>query len=155
MKKLIVVLLLVSMATGAMAADYGYLTLKLQDGTEQSLVSDGLKISFTDGCLVATATDGTVYSVEQSKLYSMYFSDSSVTAITNVGASTPVSVTANNGTLYVAAAKGSKVSVYSVSGALVGRATLSSTTAEAVGNALPSGVYLVKIGDLTTKICVK
>ena len=53
--KRILLLLMCLPAFAAQAQDYGYLTFRTADGTEQSIAAAGLKITFTDGKMLATA----------------------------------------------------------------------------------------------------
>ena len=47
-------------AFAAQAQDYGYLTFRTANGTEQGIAAAGLKITFTDGKMLATAGTETI-----------------------------------------------------------------------------------------------
>lgn len=110
---------------------YGYLTFQKSDGGEQSVSVDNLKITFSDGQLIATNTS-TSATFTLSDLSKMYFS-STATAIETVDAN---------------ASDDSTVEIWSLSGISLGSF---SSLAEA-RQKLSRGVYVVKQGTKTFKI---
>lgn len=125
--------LVVASAVGAAKADgYDYFVLKQSDGTETSLTSSGLRITFADGKMTATSSDGS-YSVALSALSSMYFSDTA-TAIESVNADS-----------------NEDAAVYDLKGILVAKGKNDSQ----LTSSLAPGIYIKKVGVTTSKILVK
>lgn len=133
MNRFIILLLMFVAAVQAKADDYGYLTFQTSNGAEQSLAVSNLKITISDGKLVATnGTTSQTFSL--SDLSKMYFS-STATGIKGT------TVTATD----------TSVDVYSTSGVRMGTYT-SLNVAKAN---LKPGVYVVKETNKTYKITVK
>ncbi len=145
MKKLLLTLLLSAGAGCVYAEDgYGYLVFAQNDGTESSLATGSLTITFPDGKIVAT--DGTsTFTAPLADMARMYFS-STPTGIASVsgGEGGAVSAEISGGRLRVTAPAGSTVRLY--------RADGSSVPADAQ---LEPGVYLVNINGRTLKTLAK
>lgn len=141
MKALILSLGLMAVAIGASAQSYSYVTLQQTDGTEQSLAVDGLKITFSDGNLVAV-NGQTTATVALSKMAKMYFADSpaAIAAVTD-GSATDVCI--RGGQLYVNAPADTPVSVFTLDGRAV------------PARGLSAGVYLVRVGGRTYKVMAR
>lgn len=135
MKRLLIVLLVVSAYCTVSAAGYDYLVFKQADGTETSLPASKLKITFADGNAVAETPDGASTELPLSSLSSMYFSDRDVTSIqTAVGAD-----------------DGERATVYSVTGVKVAEGVATSS----LSGTLKQGVYIVKTKGKTYKMQVR
>lgn len=132
MKKTILTMALAAIsAVGTYADNYSYLTFEGLDGAQLSIGVDNLKITFSDGRLLASnGSESATLSV--ATLYKMFFSGT--TGVDNV-----------------AAPKADAVKAYSLSGVCVG--TYSNAAAAAA--ALPKGVYILKNGDAAKKITVR
>ncbi len=131
-----------SLALGltASAQSYSYLTFRQADGSETSLKTSGLKLTFADGNLVATNGSETA-TFALANMAKMYFS-SSATAISQASTES-VSASIVNGTLQVTAPAGTSVSVYGLDGR------------EMPHQGLASGVYVVKVGQKVLKLMAK
>ena len=141
MKRLLLMtMVLIGGGLAANAYNYPYLTLKTADGAMKSVPVTSLVLTFADGQLVATTTDGAETFV-LNDLNSMHFSQTDETAEKSV-------VDAISG-MEVMPADG--ITVYTLSGTLVGRYD---TMAQAK-TALRAGVYLFKMEGKTMKISVK
>lgn len=125
----------------ASAQSYSYLTLRKAVGDETSLKVDGLKITFSNGQLVAANGEETV-SVPLSEMGSMYFS-AQPTAIVSTSVAAGFEARIVNGTLHASAPAGVKVKVYSIDGRLM----------PATG--LQPGAYVVKAGSQTLKVMAR
>lgn len=135
MKKIVITLLTLVSTTAILADDYayGYLAFVDSNGTEQTITTDGLKITFADGQLVAVSErEGLTLSLAD--LAKMYFT-TTPTGIADVSTDEP-SV---------------PVKAYSAAGVYVGTYA---TLREATGS-LRSGVYVIKTGEKTFKLAVK
>lgn len=132
MKKSLVMFAML-LAVGTSQADgYDYFVFKQSDGTETSLASSDLRITFADGKLVATSSNGS-FSVALSSLGSMYFS-SSTTAIESVSADAD-----------------EDAALYDLKGVLVAKGKNNSV----LTSSLAPGIYIKKVGETTSKILVK
>lgn len=132
MRKVLFLLLIVSAVGVAKADSYDYFVFKQSDGTETSLSSSNLRITFADGKMVASSSSGN-FSVALSQLSSMYFSNTA-TAIESV------SVDSNE-----------DAAVYDLKGVLVAKGKNNSQ----LTSSLAPGIYIKKVGDTTSKILVK
>lgn len=135
MKKLLIVLLVMSAYCSVSATDYDCLVFKQADGTETFLSVPKLKITFSDGNAVAEASDGTTATLPLSSLSSMYFSKMETLSIGTV--------TDTDGC--------GRATVYSITGVKVAEG-------EAINSlcgTLKQGVYIVKTNEKTFKIQVK
>lgn len=133
MKKVltIIALMLLVVAKG-FADDYGYLTVQKQDGTEQSFVATGLKLTFSGGKMIAEQ-NGSSTTLTLSELSKMFFSKTA----TSIDRAT-------------SAAEDAELNVYTIDGVSKGK----------VANALDvqimgRGVYIIKQGNKTAKVVVK
>jgi len=134
MKRLLIVMFVMSLSCAAMAASYDYLVLRQADGTETALPSIGLKITFTDGNAVAVAADGSTATLPLGGLSVMYLSDTGTTGITSA----------------TTAAEG-HATVYTITGVKVAEDGSLSTLKQR----LRPGVYVVKTESGTFKTQVK
>ena len=122
----------------AQAADYEYLTIEKSDGTAQSLTAVGLKITFSNGNLMATS--GTERAtIALSDLSRMYFSNTKeATAIDNL----------QMDDLQSAADK--DIEIYDLQGRRIKGQIGKSSNSQ-----MPKGIYLVKQNNKTKKVQVK
>lgn len=134
MKKLLLLILLAVLFTSARADDYGFLAFQTQDGTLQTMTTEGLRITFADGELVATAGTQTLR-VPLSDLTKMFFSTDAPTGIESLGVAADI----EEGT------------VYNVQGVRVGRLR----QGEKQINGLPQSIYIVKRGGKAEKVSVR
>lgn len=135
------------------AANYDYLILKQTDGTETALSSASLKITFSNGNLVATSSEGTT-TLSLSSLSTMQFSETGTTGIAEATTSqTAVSVAGR--TVQVQAAEGTPVRIVNLSGMVVAEGVTANSGKQAFGGQLATGIYVVKVGEKTTKIQVR
>lgn len=123
---------------GTTAQSLDYLTFRTADGTEQSLTAVGLKLTFSDGQLVATG-NGETTTFSLTDLSSMFFSQTA-TSIAGITDANATKVDIVNGQLKVTAPAGSRISVHSLDGR------------QANSNNLPKGVYLVRVNNQTLKV---
>lgn len=150
MKKFLMMAGLLAMVIQAVAYDYGYLIVRQLDGTETSVPTTGLVITFADGQLNAKA-GGVTTQFDLAQLASMRFSQEETNGIGNA-LEAPYTLRVNDRLLQIQAPAGTRVLVSSVSGMLVDRYT---TGAEPVNTPLRPGVYVVRVNDKTTKIHVR
>lgn len=145
MKSPVLFFLFLLMALGAVSASaqsYNYLTLQQTGGNEQSLAISGLKITFSDGNLVATNGSQTA-TIPLEKMQKMYFS-STPTGISTVSDEQTASAVIENGKLVVNAPDSCAVQVYGVDGRqLSPNATFN------------RGVYVVRVGGKTFKLLAR
>ena len=80
-KKILLILLLVIPAGVAMADDYPYFAFQTSNGETKTLSVTGLKITFSNGNIVATNEEGANFTASIESLANMYFS-STATRIT-------------------------------------------------------------------------
>lgn len=149
MKKIILTTLALVAAVTAIGADYNYLTVRQQDGTEQQLPVDGLVITFTDELLQASGS--TTASFQLSSLDAMYFSEGDTNGIME-SAKAVSTLRLNGRMLQVSAPAGAQVVIANVGGMLVDRYTAGN---DAINTPLRPGIYIVKINNQATKINVK
>lgn len=123
---------------GTTAQSLDYLTFRTADGTEQSLTAVGLKLTFSDGQLVATG-NGETTTFSLTDLSSMFFSQTA-TSIAGITDANATKVDIVNGQLKVTAPAGSRISIHSLDGR------------QANSNNLPKGVYLVRVNNQTFKV---
>ncbi len=74
MKKVLFLLLTLLMGISAQAQSFSYLRFNSGSGTEQSISTDGLKITFSNGYLVASSNDGSAR-IALNSMNFMYFSN--------------------------------------------------------------------------------
>ena len=118
----------------AQAADYQYLTIEKNDGTQQSLTAVGLTISYSATAMTATNGSETT-TIALSELNRMYFSNTKdATAISDISS----------------LQQDEEATIYDLSGRQIAEGRLST-----VKPLLRKGVYLVKQQGKTIKIQVK
>lgn len=135
MKKTIVFLMAMAGSVAAQAYDYPYLTIQTVDGTEKSVAVESLKLTFSDGKLVVTNSDGT-QTFTLSSLSKMFFSASQTAGISDATTTTDADGSAE---------------VYSVGGMFLGKFESIAKAKES----LKPGIYVVKTKTKTLKISVK
>lgn len=135
MKRLLITLV-ISAAFGhsVQAGDFTYLTFRSIDGTEISFSVSQLKITFSNGQLVAENSE-TNQTISLSDLNKMYFTNS---AVTNIEEAQPVEGEAD-------------VEIFTTAGVSMGRFS----SLNQAKQALSMGVYIVKQSDRTYKIAIK
>lgn len=130
-KKILLTLLLAVPAGLAMADGFPYFAFQTSSGETTTLSVTGLKITFSDGNIVATNEEGANFTTSIESLAKMYFSATA----TGIDAVTST------------AAEGD---IYNVQGIRVGR-----TDKMGEVRGLPEGVYVVKQNGKTRKVLVK
>lgn len=130
-----------ALSATASAQSYSYLTLRKAAGDETSLKVDGLKITFSDGQLVAVNGEKTV-TLPLSEMGSMFFS-TQPTAIASTSVAKGFEASIVNGTLHATVPNGVQVKVYSSDGRLMPT------------SGLHPGVYVVKAGSQTLKVMAR
>jgi len=133
MKRTILSFCLAAAFVSVAADDYDYLVFQTSDGSEQAVSVSNLKLTFANGALTATNSDGS-QTFTLTDLSKMYFSDSA----TGISA-----VTANDGD--------ESVEVYSVAGVRMGSFSFLSDAK----SQLRQGVYVIKSNGKNLKISVK
>lgn len=129
--------LLAAIALQTQAADFTYRYLVVTDaqGNSTSLAAEGLRLTVSNGKLVATNADGTA-TFTLAQLSSMVFSESDPSTVTAIdvmpGSTTPIEA-------------------YTVGGMHLGTFASMSQLRSAVGQ----GVYIIKQNGTTKKITVK
>jgi len=131
MKKLVLSLMFIIVATAANADSYSYLVVEANDGTTTSFALTDLTITFSDGSLVAS--NGTTLTLAD--LAKMYFGGTTDKVQLN---------TTNDDTA---------VKIYSPSGTLVAETT-NANLATACSR-LPKGIYVINNGETTKKVMLK
>lgn len=135
MKRLFIIFILcAAFGFSVQAGDYDYLAFRNNDGTEISLSVSNLKITFSNGQLVAVNSE-TNQTFSLSDLNKMYFTNS---AITNIEGDLPTDFD-------------SEVEIFTTSGVSKGRFN----NLNQARQTLTKGVYIVKQSDKTYKIAVK
>ena len=149
MKRTILTTLVLTMAATANSADYDYLTVRQQNGTEQQLPVEGLVLTFTDDQLKATGS--TTATFDLNSLDAMYFSAGTTDGISE-SAKAMTMLRLNGRMLQVSAPEGAQVIIANVGGMLIDRYTAGN---DAINTPLRPGIYIVKINNQATKINVK
>jgi len=136
MKKTLILALLAATAVQGHAEDesYDFLTLKTHTGVKTQFAVEGLTLR-VQGTSLVVSNDETMKTFPLSSLASMFFSTTGPATAIDASAAKPAST----------------VSVFSLSGMLVGRYDSLSEARKQ----LPQGVYMMKQGTETTKICIK
>lgn len=124
---MMILTLLCALYLGARAADYNYLVFTLNDGSEQTIVANGLNITFTDGNLVAATASETLATIPLATLQKMQFSEST----------TGISDLPTDGDDDIKA-------IYDLQGRMM-----------PLDTQLPKGTYIVKTSRRTIKVHVK
>jgi len=135
MKKTIVFLMAMAGSVAAQAYEYPYLTIQTADGTEKSVAVESLKLTFSDGKLVVTNSDGT-QTFTLSSLSKMYFSASQTAGISDATTTSDADGSAE---------------VYSFGGIFLGQFESIAKAKES----LKPGIYVVKTKTKTLKISIK
>lgn len=148
MKKTIWSLLAVGTFLTANAEDYSLLKVRLLDGTEQQLPTDGLVLTFTDTQLKATGA--TTATFDLSTLDAMYFAEGATNGITEANSMT--TIRQNGHMVQVSAPEGAQVIIANVNGMLVDRYIAGN---DAIQTPLRPGIYIIKINNQATKINVR
>lgn len=94
MKRLFLGLFLLITTLAAHAGDYKYLAIETSDGTVRTVSVEQLKVTFSDGCLVASSADGQTH-VTLTDLKKMYFTNDAATAIGTITADEATSLIAD------------------------------------------------------------
>ncbi len=127
--KLAIIIASLAFPASAIAADLPWLTFRMADGTELSVAADNLSINYKDGNLIlSSSTVEKILSVDQ--INSMRFTASSA----GVEDVTDIQPAAGE--------------YYDLSGIKVGRFS----SVDEAREALPSGVYVVRSGEVTFKV---
>ena len=135
MKRLFIIFILcAAFSLSIQAGDYTYLAFRCNDGTEISLSVSNLKITFSNGQLVAVNSE-TNQTFSLSDLNKMYFTNS---AITNIEEVLPTDLD-------------TEVEIFTTSGVIKGRYN----NLYQARQTLSKGVYIVKQSEKTYKIAVK
>lgn len=135
MRRLSFLLLVMLICCTIHAANYDYLVFKQADGTETALSASKMKITFSNGNAVITASDGVLTTLLLKDLNAMYFSDNGATGIKTA---------TTNGEV-------ERASVYSLTGVKMAEGVDVNT----LEVSLKPGVYLVKTNTRTFKIQIK
>lgn len=144
--KSILAALLLMVSTSLMADDYNYLTITYSNTEESIPLPVVQKITFEEGYVVVTTEEGK-HSYPISILDKITFTETA-TAIEALPEQAE-NITYKNGTLAI---KGDgMLRVYNTSGALVCIAHVKEGANVSLGN-LPTGIYIVRMGDKTIKI---
>lgn len=135
-------LLLSLCALGASAQQGNYLTFRQNSGNETSLSLEGLKITFSNGQLVATnGTQQATFAL--SDMSKMYFSATPTLISQATGSEEHCEARIEGGRLHVTAPEGASVSVYAADGRLMPH------------EGLQRGAYLVRIGQKVLKVMAR
>lgn len=134
MKKILMTTTVLLGSLGAGAYDYPYLTLQKTDGTEVTLSVEQLQLTFADGKLTATNSDGS-QSIALTELSKMFFTSQSA-GIDDLSATDNSDQT---------------VDVYTIDGKAIGTFD---TMAKAKESLRP-GLYIMKSTGRTIKMTVK
>ncbi|MCR4994680.1 MAG: T9SS type A sorting domain-containing protein [Bacteroidales bacterium] len=127
MRKAILTILTAASALTAQAYDYPYLAFQTSDGTTTTVSVESLKLTISDGQLVATNGDGST-TFTLTELSQMYFTAEATDAIKEVDSKT---------------LDDAEISIYDLQGRLV------------PASQLKRGIYVVKTSTGTRKISVK
>lgn len=143
MKKFYLFFLFLGFSLCSFAQSYDFLTLRTADGTEQSLAIDGLRITFSDGKLLASNGKEEAQ-VALSDMACMFFSTTR-TAIESLPAADAdgLRVQIRGGRLLTNAPAGSEIQVYTFDGR------------RAPQQGLGNGAYLVRVNGRTFKVLAR
>ncbi len=154
MKKIIVLCAFAWFAAIAtQAKGYAYIVFQQSSGAVQAVESDGLKITFQNGNLIATPKTGEQLSLSLADLSTMRFADEDVTAIGSPAAESGVSVSGSS--IVVSLNANSWARVFTPAGVAVAQFGTAGAADTFATQALKGGVYIVKTNNTTTKILVK
>lgn len=139
--KALILSLLSLCAISASAQTGNYLTFRQANGNETSLSTNGLRITFENGNLVATnGSEKATFALADMGL--MFFSPTP-TAIHEAASTDGITASIVGGTLRTNAPAGTAVSVYSPDGRLMPL------------TGLQSGAYIVRIGEKVVKLMAR
>lgn len=142
------------MLSASAANGFNCLKVNLNDGSKVDIVlSDDLKVSFTDNDLVAHSAnvDVTVAKSDISYFEHLYDPEASVSEI----AADAAGMTREGNTLnFAALPEGSVVAVYAASGVCVSTATVSGDHSLSLDGLTP-GVYVVTVNKMSYKVNVR
>lgn len=146
--KSILAAMLLMVSTCVMADDYKFLTIT-QNGSEQDIYLPLVqKITFENNCVVVTTSEGQ-HTYPISILDKMTFTTKDNPDAIKALPEEAENLTCKDGTLSV---KGDGLlSIYNTAGALISIANVKEGANINIGN-LPTGVYVVRMGDKTIKI---
>ena len=148
MKKILLSLLMAAAATSAMADDYKYLTVETSSTTKEVELAKILKITFdVPASLVVVTTSEGQLTFPQKDMQKMFFTVEA-TAIQQLPGKTKG--LALRGTTLQAKGNG-MLRIYDASGALQRMANIEGEASISLRN-LPTGVYIVNLGDETIKV---
>lgn len=154
MKKVVFLFALAWLAVIATKAEnYGYIVFQQNSGAVQTVDAMGLKITFSDGQLIATPTTGKPVCLSLADMAAMRFATESVTGISSIGTEAGVSV--RDGSIAVALDANSRASIVTPSGVTVAQFSTAGTVSTFATKTLPGGIYIVKTNKTTTKILVR
>lgn len=131
-KKLFMLMVLIGNAVAMQAYEYSYLTFQTNDGALTSLSVESIKLSVSDGKLVASDSNGN-YSFLLTDLSKMYFSTSAA------------------GLAQIEADGSGDVEVFGLTGVSLGRFP----STDAARESLSSGIYVIKGKNKTSKLVVR
>ena len=132
MRKLFVLLTVMTAGLQLWAEDYTYLTVEKSDGTTTTMTANGLTITFADGQF--HATNGTEsWTLPLNSLSKMYFSNTDAISQS------------------LSEAEEDEVTVYSTSGIAIGKFN----SIEEAKSQLNKGVYVIRSSSRTIKISIK
>ncbi len=143
MKKFYLFFLFLGLSLCSFAQSYDYLTLRTADGTEKSLSVDGLRITFSDGKLLARNGKEEAQ-VALADMACMFFA-TTPTAIESLAAADAdgLRVQIRGGRLVTNAPAGSEIQVYTLDGR------------RAPQQGLGNGAYLVRVNGRTFKVLAR
>lgn len=156
MKKfLVLIATLFQMGLSAWADDYAYLVLHSTDGTEVCFDAQNLKITYSDGRLIATEASSPLV-FDLSTLSYMVFASTAYDAA-KVGSATGETslVRAGEGSIVVNTQTDAAVRICAADGSMVAHGRVAGGETKTFGGGLRPGLYIVRIGSETTKIAVK
>lgn len=144
MKRFLLLALGLTLASQMWADDYNQFLFRQTDGTETAVTAQSLKITFSDGKLVASAAEG-VLSWPLSGLSAMRFCTASTSADTDADADADAidGLTADG--------RSAEIAVYTLAGAKVAQGA----DAQSLVSSLPRGLYIVKDGQTAKKLMVR
>lgn len=134
MKRLLIIAFMMSICGHIVAADFDYFILRQTDGTVTALSSANLRITFSDGNLVATSSSGST-TLPLTTMDAMFFS------ATNLAGIKSVSNQSDTGGIVV----------YNMAGVAVAKGD---SMDDAVKD-LQRGLYIVKRGSTVNKIQIR
>lgn len=146
-------LLVLGTAMGADAQNSDYLTVRTADGQEHSLPADGLKITFGNGNLTATASGATL-TLPLAGLGSMFFTQQP-TSVASLTAGGTENASIRDGQLTVTAKAGTSVRIYTADGRLAAVHIQRATGTEPADGHFAAGVHIVKMNGKTFKLLAR